>query len=121
MDDDISMLLKEGPRTILRAVSLTVHHHNTSVSNNVHQTGRAQRVCRIVPYILTDFQKNLQCELSRSLFTREPTRGWINKMSTGVEKRVLCDNHANKYQWVPTRQTAESDPKGKLQEKIKFF
>ncbi|PIC38216.1 hypothetical protein B9Z55_010300 [Caenorhabditis nigoni] len=55
INENILMILEEKLCATLRALSLTVHHPNTTVTDHVNRMGRARRVDQIVSHILTNF------------------------------------------------------------------
>uniref|UniRef100_A0A8R1EBJ7 Histone-lysine N-methyltransferase SETMAR n=1 Tax=Caenorhabditis japonica TaxID=281687 RepID=A0A8R1EBJ7_CAEJA len=118
VDADISKALKEDPRATSRELSATLKHPQRTIVNHLHEIGKMPKFGQLVPHLLTDFQKQLRCDLPQTEeICKKRTTDWIKDTTIGDENWVLYVNHTRKRQWVPAEETAKPDLEGELQEK----
>uniref|UniRef100_A0A8R1ENK7 Uncharacterized protein n=1 Tax=Caenorhabditis japonica TaxID=281687 RepID=A0A8R1ENK7_CAEJA len=110
VDADISKALKEDPRATSRELSATLKHPQRTIVNHLHEIGKMPKFGQLVPHLLTDFQKQLRCDLSQTEETcKKRTTFWIKYITIGDEKWVLYVNHTRNRQLVQAEETAQPD------------
>ncbi|EFO88409.1 hypothetical protein CRE_14421 [Caenorhabditis remanei] len=93
IDDDISDVLEDEPRSSVREVSSHTGPSFATIFRHQKESGRTAEYGQVISHELTDSQLKLSCDLSQSLLSRKRNFDWILDIVTGNEKWSLYVYH----------------------------